>query len=174
MTRVVGHILRNARKRRGLSQERLASVAGFTRTTVLNVEHGRHDMAYLNVRRWLSICEMTWRDFGDELQAQDVLPRVLVDDVNPDETVQGLNLDPLQALGAAMRAFRRVTGKSFEGFINDSGLDRGQLSGLQRGERNVRLRTLRRALKGLGVNWQQCFALVHQIDAIPARSATPR
>jgi transcriptional regulator with XRE-family HTH domain len=177
VVRAVSHILRAARKRRGLSQERLASLAGFTRTTVLDVEHKRRDMSYLNVRHWLSACDMTWKDFGTELQEHDPLSSpAVIDDravglvlyagkLQPLEALAG-KLQPLEALGAVVHACQRAAGKTMEGFANDSGLDRGQLLAMQRGERNPRLRTLRRVLQGMGTNWQDFFSLVHRLDAI--------
>jgi transcriptional regulator with XRE-family HTH domain len=174
----VGHILRAARKRRGLSQERLAALAGFDRTTVVNVEHTRSDMSYLNVRHWLSACDMTWREFGSELQVRDPLSSPVAVDaqaiglvlyagkLQPLEPLAG-QLAPLGALGTVIGTYQRATGKTFEALANDSDLDRGQLMVVQRGERNPRLRTLRRILLGVGANWQGFFSLVHQLDAIP-------
>lgn len=173
--RTVGHIYASARKRRGLSQEGLAALAGFSRSTVLNVEHGRHDMSYVNVRLCLSACEMTWMGFGSELQVHDTLTSsVPVDHSALDPLLHARRVDPLGALGIAIATCRRTAHKSLDAVADDSGITRGLLLAIRRGEHSPRLGTVRRVLLTLGINWQTFFSLVHQLDSIEARPTSPR
>lgn len=124
-------------------------------------------MAYLNVRHLLSAFEMSWKDFGTQMQERDPLVARL-DDVALSQTLVGRTLDPLAALAAVIRAYVAASGKSVEALASDSGFDPGTLQAMQRGERNPRFRTLRRVWQGLGVDWQNAFSLVQQLDPIQA------
>lgn len=62
-------------------------------------------------------------------------------------------------LGKALRARREGLGYSQESFADEIGMHRTYYSAIERGEKNLRLDTLRRLCDGLGVTaWQMIRA----------------
>ncbi|MGH9007869.1 MAG: helix-turn-helix domain-containing protein [Acidimicrobiales bacterium] len=60
--------------------------------------------------------------------------------------------DLQRRLGSNLRSLRRAKGMSQEGFADTIGIHRTYMGGLERGERNVTLKTVERIAHALGVD----------------------
>jgi transcriptional regulator with XRE-family HTH domain len=167
---VLGTALFEMRKRSGLTQEKLASLAGFSRTTVYKVEKTGQDMTYLNVRNWLAASGGDWRAFGEELQRRDLLPSKAVVN-NGSEMIFARTLEPLEALGATVRTYRRTTGLSQEAFAYRCGRARNHVMAIERAHCSPRFSTLRSIVDKSPVNWRDFFHSVHRLDPVVRRLA---
>jgi transcriptional regulator with XRE-family HTH domain len=65
----------------------------------------------------------------------------------------------LAAFGARIRAVRRVRKLSQEALAQQAGLDRTYIGGIERGERNVSLRNIKRLADALQVDPRELFEL---------------
>lgn len=73
---LVGGVLREFRRRAGLSQESLAPRAHLHRTYVGAVERGERNPTIKILARWLRGCEVSWTEFGSAVdEAIKTLPR---------------------------------------------------------------------------------------------------
>jgi transcriptional regulator with XRE-family HTH domain len=80
----------------------------------------------------------------------------------------------LQPLAEVIKAYRRAAGYTQEGFAYESHLDRGFVGSVERAERNVGFRKIRQLLMGLGINWRDFGAALHELDPLPTRSHAHR
>lgn len=64
----------------------------------------------------------------------------------------------LKAFGARVRALRKAAGFSQEDFALEIGLDRTYMGGVERGERNLALLTLRKIACGLKISVAELLA----------------
>ena len=164
----LGEVLRNMRKQCGLTQEALASLAGFARTTVHNVEKTGQDMGYLNMRDWLAASGSDWRALGEALQQRDPLSSLALVD-SGDVMLAALTFEPLEALGVTVRTYRGMTGLNQEAFGHRCRLERSHFRTIERGGRSPRFTTLRRIVDQLPVDWRGFFHFVHRLDPIVRR-----
>jgi transcriptional regulator with XRE-family HTH domain len=79
----------------------------------------------------------------------------------------------LLPLADTLRALRQTAGHTQESFAYDAGLDRGFVGAVERGERNVGYRNLRRLVVGLGVSWVEFGVALHERDPLPASGRSP-
>lgn len=63
----------------------------------------------------------------------------------------------LRRLGKQLRGFRMVAGLSQEELAEQSGLHRNYIGGIERGERNPTITSLRKLAKALGVSLPKIF-----------------
>jgi len=63
----------------------------------------------------------------------------------------------LLCLGKNIRALRSLQGFSQEGFAKHVGIDRSYMGGIERGERNLCVSTLRKIAIGLNLNVYELF-----------------
>jgi transcriptional regulator with XRE-family HTH domain len=75
----------------------------------------------------------------------------------------------LAPLAEAISTFRKASGFTQEGFAYEAKLDRGFVGAVERAERNVGFRKMRQLLVGLGVNWREFGAALHDLDPIASR-----
>jgi transcriptional regulator with XRE-family HTH domain len=166
--RVLGMALFEMRKRSGLTQDKLASLAGFSRATVYMVERTGQDITYLNVRNWLAAGGADWCALGEELQQRDLLPsKAVVSDAS--EMIFASTLGPLEALGAAVRKYRRATGLSQEAFAYRCGRARNHVMAIERAQCSPRFSTLRSIVDKSPANWRDFFHSVHRLDPVVRR-----
>lgn len=66
----LGAVLRDLRKRAGLSQEALEHRSGLHRTYVSSAERGERNVSFEALVRWLAAVGASWREFGDALDRQ--------------------------------------------------------------------------------------------------------
>lgn len=86
------------------------------------------------------------------------------------ETTRTLNRKHLAALGHIVRDIRRSTlNETQEGLATRSGLDRGFVGAVERGERDLGLLKLREVLIALGLDWPTFGRLMQDHDALPQR-----
>lgn len=64
----------------------------------------------------------------------------------------GKAADILKSFGQRVRELRKADGLSQEAFAAECGLDRTYMGGIERGERNVALRNIKRIADTLGVS----------------------
>lgn len=65
----IGEIIKSVRKKAGLSQKELADLAGVGKTTVFDIEHGKHSVGFshvLTLCKVLNISLRTKDPFGNE------------------------------------------------------------------------------------------------------------
>ena len=72
-----------------------------------------------------------------------------------------------QALGIAVRRLRRDRGLSQEQLALESGLDRTYVGGVERGERNPTLESLRKLATGLGMRPSQVLSQAERLKEWP-------
>lgn len=61
----LGEVVRSCRERtEGLTQERVAQMAGITKNYVSDVERGRRNPTYIVLSRIVRALDMSWEDFG--------------------------------------------------------------------------------------------------------------
>jgi len=77
--------------------------------------------------------------------------------------------DDLEPLAEVIRTYRRAAGYTQEGFATEADLDRGFVGAMERAERNPGYRKIRQLLIGLGVNWREFGAALHDVDPLPTR-----
>ena len=61
---IVGHVLRQLREAKGLSQEAVGHAAGLHRTYVSSSERGARNISVRALDRWLGALDLTWSEFG--------------------------------------------------------------------------------------------------------------
>jgi len=65
----IGEIIKSVRKKAGLSQKELADLAGVGKTTVFDIEHGKHSVGFSNVLTLCKVLNISLRTkdpFGNE------------------------------------------------------------------------------------------------------------
>lgn len=65
--------------------------------------------------------------------------------------------DILLQFGQRIRELRTARGLSQEDFAEQCGLDRTYVGGIERGERNLSLRNIKRIAKAFGINLAELF-----------------
>jgi y4mF family transcriptional regulator len=71
----IGEIIKSVRKKAGLSQKELADLAGMGKTTVFDIEHGKHSVGFSSVLalcKVLNISLLTRDPFGKEEEVKNV------------------------------------------------------------------------------------------------------
>jgi transcriptional regulator with XRE-family HTH domain len=66
--RLLGLHVRKWREQRGLTQEQLALVVGFTRSYITEIETGKRNISFLNLTKILDVLEVDDREFRKLLQ----------------------------------------------------------------------------------------------------------
>jgi len=66
-------------------------------------------------------------------------------------------MDVRERIGWNLRRLRKAKGVTQENFANDSGFDRGYISGVERGVRNPSAQVLERIADALGVDVAELF-----------------
>ena len=67
----------------------------------------------------------------------------------------GKTVDILERFGQRVRDLRKARGFSQEAFAGECGLDRTYMGGIERGERNVALRNIKKIAEALGVTMSE-------------------
>jgi ribosome-binding protein aMBF1 (putative translation factor) len=68
LTQAFGNVMRTFRSQTGMSQEDLADAAGFHRTYIGGVEHGRSNISLKNIDRLLNTLNKSWVEFAKALE----------------------------------------------------------------------------------------------------------
>lgn len=69
-----------------------------------------------------------------------------------------MQTDLLVQLGLRVRELRKVRGLSQEAFAAECGLDRTYVGGVERGERNITIRSLAAISNGLGISMSELLS----------------
>jgi transcriptional regulator with XRE-family HTH domain len=75
----------------------------------------------------------------------------------PQDQQMSAKADITVRFGHRVRELRHQTGLSQEAFADKCGLDRTYISGIERGRRNVALRSVERVAKALGISMSKLF-----------------
>lgn len=79
------------------------------------------------------------------------------DSKSPQNQRMSARADITVRFGNRVRELRHQTGLSQEAFADKCGLDRTYISGIERGRRNVALRSVERVAKALGISMSKLF-----------------
>ncbi len=67
---ILGSHIRKWRERKGLTQEQLAPLAGFTRSYITDIETGRRNISFLNLMKIitaLEVDEVDWKEIISDI-----------------------------------------------------------------------------------------------------------
>lgn len=63
----LGHVLRDFRRARGVTQEQLSFQSGMTTALISDAENGKRNLSFESLSKFLSALDVGWDDFGSAL-----------------------------------------------------------------------------------------------------------